>query len=327
MFTNGGNHFIGGWYFQKTDQIHIADFDGDGKDEILCISKSGWSKLLKFNGSNFYDIWSNNGNGQIEATPAKASIYTYRSGYFMHTHKKDLINIYGNWYTILSYDPAISKWKWEYSNMGNTNNISGWFIPLGSGDKVLTGNIDNTDKEDELMFFNSNKSYHVWATSMDWTGNGFTQNWNNAGTGSLEDWNLESTNWAMVRADAGFPKQLIGFRRETNGKYYPGGMYRIGDSNKNFKTDNTIEQANMNFKDDKVQIYPNPTTGEVNFISSLSPYSKAQVTVTDLTGRVVVRETFDGFVNRITLNNQPSGMYNIHINEKGEISNYKIVLQ
>jgi hypothetical protein len=102
--------------------------------------------------------------------------------------------------------------------MGNTNNISGWHIPLGSSDKVQTANVDNTDLGDELMFFNSNPNYHVWAATMSWSGNGFTQNWNNGGTGSLADWNLVSTDWFPVRADNNYPKQLLGFRRETNGK-------------------------------------------------------------------------------------------------------------
>ena len=139
--------------------------------------------------------------------------------------------------------------------------------------------------------------------------------------------NLESTDWLPVRADNNYPKQLLGFRRETNGKYYPGAMYRARNANQNFKTDNSIEQAMMNIKEEKILIYPNPTTGTINFISSETPYTNATVVVYDLTGRAVSKEIFNGYTNSISLLNHPKGMYSVKITQGETITNHKIILQ
>jgi hypothetical protein len=105
-------------------------------------------------------------------------------------------------------------------------------------------------------------------------------------------------------------------------------MYRARNANQNFKTDNnSIEHAMMNIKEDKILIYPNPTTGTVNFISSETPYTNATVVVYDLTGRVVSKEIFNGYANSISLLNNPKGIYSVKITQGETITNHKIVLQ
>jgi hypothetical protein len=64
-WSNAGNGNISGWNIQSGDRYSVADFDGDGFDELFCV-RANWAAILKYNGSGWTWLWSNSGNGKIE---------------------------------------------------------------------------------------------------------------------------------------------------------------------------------------------------------------------------------------------------------------------
>ncbi len=63
-WSNSGTGGPNGWNVASGDKYFTFDFDGDGFDELLCI-KTPWVAILKFNGTNWTWLWSNNGNNNI----------------------------------------------------------------------------------------------------------------------------------------------------------------------------------------------------------------------------------------------------------------------
>ncbi|MBL0109719.1 MAG: VCBS repeat-containing protein [Saprospiraceae bacterium] len=47
------------------DKFIAGDFNKDGRDEILAIANNGWSKLLRYDGTNWKDVWHNDGGKTI----------------------------------------------------------------------------------------------------------------------------------------------------------------------------------------------------------------------------------------------------------------------
>lgn len=56
---------------------------------------------------------------------------------------------------------------------------------------------------------------------------------------------------------------------------------------------------------ESIEIYPNPTTGVVK----VSIGTAAQMSVTDLTGRVVIATSLQAGTQELSLNNLPNGLY------------------
>jgi hypothetical protein len=70
IWSNGGNYNagLGGWVFFGNIDILINDFNKDGKEDILCISKdNNWATLKNFDVNNLYwpDLFCNYGNAWI----------------------------------------------------------------------------------------------------------------------------------------------------------------------------------------------------------------------------------------------------------------------
>jgi len=67
LYDNGGNGFISGWMIQPGDRYFSGDFNGDGKDDVLCINGAGtWAMILEFAAGSWNVSWHNGGNGYIE---------------------------------------------------------------------------------------------------------------------------------------------------------------------------------------------------------------------------------------------------------------------
>lgn len=65
IWSNPGNDKIGYWYLNASDKFTVIDFDGDGKDDILCCAVNGWSQVLTFQDNNWVSIWGNDGSATI----------------------------------------------------------------------------------------------------------------------------------------------------------------------------------------------------------------------------------------------------------------------
>jgi hypothetical protein len=77
---------------------------------------------------------------------------------------------------------------------------------------------------------------------------------------------------------------------------------------------------------DKVQIYPNPTKGNVQIVFSKIPEANSWITVFDISGRMISKFHPDGFLNFVNLNGNPPGPYLIKIDQKVSRT-YKLLLE
>lgn len=69
-WSNGGNDKIGSdkgfWTLMHHDNQHVMDIDGDGADEIIFFnSLNKWSKVMKYDGEQWNQIWSNGGKFEL----------------------------------------------------------------------------------------------------------------------------------------------------------------------------------------------------------------------------------------------------------------------
>jgi hypothetical protein len=69
IYGNSGTGWINGWHIDiNADDYNAADFDGDGKDELVLANKSsGWFSIKKYQNGNWPDLYTNNGNGWINS--------------------------------------------------------------------------------------------------------------------------------------------------------------------------------------------------------------------------------------------------------------------
>lgn len=77
--------------------------------------------------------------------------------------------------------------------------------------------------------------------------------------------------------------------------------------------------------DDKVALFPNPTNGNVNVM--LNGLGMVDITVTDLTGRVVSAERTSKLQHSIDLSGQPAGMYLFTVRTENGMTSRRVVKQ
>ena len=71
-------------------------------------------------------------------------------------------------------------------------------------------------------------------------------------------------------------------------------------------------------------LYPNPTTGYFT-VKLFNPLKKATVTITDMTGRIVLKKAESGNILNYDLSRQPSGEYHLMINDGEHSVSMKII--
>jgi hypothetical protein len=188
-WTNDGNNTIDGWNVHDYDKFYKGDFDGDGKDEMLCASYTGgsgdWMTMLYYNNTTAdWDWgWSNYGNSS-----AGDGIYPYRNnlivGDFNGDGRDDLlgIDINGNWLTTFTFGTD-GQWHWWQSNYGYVNNPTypmSYIQPYA--DYIVAGDFDG-DGRDDLLGSDLPNGWTTWfkfTTANQWawqqSDNGYTNN-------------------------------------------------------------------------------------------------------------------------------------------------------
>lgn len=137
-------------------------------------------------------------------------------------------------------------------------------------------------------------------------------------------------NGAFIRSHAGdFIEMNPGFETRNNVRYvaYIQGCsgnyeYKIGND---YKDETVFEEDSTNLINNKVNIYPNPTSGLLNI--SLPSSKIKKVTLSSIEGKVYVFEQFNNSENVVlNLSNYSSGIYLINIEtDQGEIINSKVI--
>lgn len=325
-YGNGGAGNVAYWNFGSQDRYRVADFDGDGKDELLCVNPNGWSQLIKFNwnSAGYYvpqTIWSNNGNGWVGGVQI-GNTDRWLSGKYTQLSHDELMTISVTWVTTQKFNG--SGWDWMWSQYGASSFASMYILPLNAEQRILNGNFDN-DPQDE--FVNLNKT---WAATADYNGSTFVQNYNNGGTQKLSDWNLNADNeYLFIKAAPTAQKQILGIETKENCRrwwifwkkcdYTPNlaAMYKGNSTSYNFRPGKEEEPLNNK----ELKIYPNPASNSIN-IDFSEEYEKANCTITDMTGRVVKSEQITSSSPRVNLSGLPHGVYllNIQFDNKNSLT-------
>ena len=120
---------------------------------------------------------------------------------------------------------------------------------------------------------------------------------------------------------------FIGWCSKANGDdtiYAPGQTVNINKNTAYFALwldDVSIDEVS----EDMVQLWPNPSTGEVNITL---PFHNASISVIDAVGRTVLREDYPNMMGgtaKITLNDLPAGTYTVQIRASTGIYNRRII--
>ncbi|NVJ28346.1 MULTISPECIES: FG-GAP repeat domain-containing protein [Myxococcus] len=126
---------------------YIGDFDGDGAEDILGVSASGWMTLFHYRNNDWAWGWSNYGS-----TSAGGGIYDYRNnlviGDFDGDGKDEALGVSG-WVTMFHFDNG--NWNWGWSTYGNT---SDQVFAHANGGYLVSGNFDSASTpptKDELV--------------------------------------------------------------------------------------------------------------------------------------------------------------------------------
>ena len=84
-----------------------------------------------------------------------------------------------------------------------------------------------------------------------------------------------------------------------------------------------IEKGDMG---EKIQIYPNPTKGEITVgMSGFEEFENANVTIVDIQGRVILKERLLADDTYLNISSSPGGTYVMTIDVDGKQHQWKII--
>ncbi len=167
-WSNLGNGQLGGHRVSENDLFYSGDFDGDGSEELLCVSYNedgtqDWITLLKFKNENWDWYWSNYGSS-LKAE----GIYQFRGnllvGDFNGDGKDEILGNNPEQGTAALCRFENNSWKLIWSiNQNDTHKIK----PFQG--KFYSGNFNGTERDELLGCDLDNKN----AAIFHWNGSDF----------------------------------------------------------------------------------------------------------------------------------------------------------
>jgi hypothetical protein len=171
---------IGLWNMNNGDQYIAGDFDGDGQDELLAVSTTGWAHLMKFTGSGWQWMWGTGPNGQIGLWNIHAGD-KFIAGDFDGSGRDELLAVSTTgWAHVMKFTGSGWQWMW---GTGPNGQIGLWNIHVG--DKFIAGDFDGSGKAGLLAV-----STTGWAHVMKFTGSGWQWLWGTGPNGHIGLWNI-----------------------------------------------------------------------------------------------------------------------------------------
>jgi Secretion system C-terminal sorting domain/FG-GAP-like repeat len=208
LWGNAGSDKITNWGLNAKDYFFAGDFDGDGKDELLCTNEAGWWHLYKFTGS----AWTYLG-GASPATPYfEGSFLTSQIrpnktviGQFItpnpFTSKKEMIYLANDFNQyVLAYfqDGGFYPYFRNCSNkiLGNK--------PIGGWDEFWGGQFDGDDKLEIIRY---NRKWRFDMTTNDFGNRGY-------------GWDINCNSMGEANFKVNGRVDFTGFNENKNPKYF-----------------------------------------------------------------------------------------------------------
>jgi beta-glucanase (GH16 family) len=100
----GSGGKIGLWNIAATDQFRAARFQGNNHDQVVAVSKTGWSHLVAFTGSGWNTEWGNDGANSIDLWRMRPTD-TYVAGKFDPLGGAELLSVsaVNGWSQMMKY--------------------------------------------------------------------------------------------------------------------------------------------------------------------------------------------------------------------------------
>jgi len=188
-----------GWQMRKNDKIYVADFDGNGKDDIYIFNGVDWGPeylgMLKSNGTSLKRIklYSDNLPSWQMTKGDRFYVADYNND-----GKEDLYVFNGkNWkwaYMLMARSTGSSlAFTKRYDNSSSSKNIPGW--SMQKGDRFWVSDANKDGKKDLFVFnpkINWSKEYLGTLKS---SGSSLSGSWSESWVGG---WNLGKGDKIMV---------------------------------------------------------------------------------------------------------------------------------
>jgi hypothetical protein len=137
LWGNNGGGQIGAWNINAVDRYVAADFDGDGKAELLAVAGDQWAHLVAWDGAGWQNVWSNGGNDLIGLWHIGAT-ERFVAGDFDGSGRSALAAFSGlTWAHAMRWDGA--EWQYIWGNDGGQT-VHRWF--MNPTDRYLPGTFD-----------------------------------------------------------------------------------------------------------------------------------------------------------------------------------------
>jgi len=196
-FTNNNSNTLLDWTFNDYDRFLPCDFDGDGKDELLCIQFNNPERnkvnIYSFDNGKWINTWDNDGNNSFGGWSVK-SFDKYLVGDFDGDGKDELQCLqltpgYHNWSTTLRF--INNEWSCPYSNSGTSSSFAGWWLNIN--DDFVVGDF-NGDQKDEILCYQKNDDVDCFATMLYFENSDWKFGPSNNGNDWIGEWRLSSTD-------------------------------------------------------------------------------------------------------------------------------------
>ena len=320
VWNNNSNiGWINGWHILSNDVFKVGDFNGDSKDDLMCVQKNSgmnFCNIYTFNSqnNNWDYLWTNNGNNWIGEWNIGPNDLFYIAD-INGDSRSDLIccQVGGNsdWITMLRFNQG---WNRLWSNNGNPNV---GVYPYRN--KLIPGNFD-TDASDEIL------GISTWATKFDFEASNLNWNWSTYNSAKFSDWNVNTSSKMFFFRPIQFAPDYLFTQNSINAisKINLYSMnYLIQGSTTKLKSDNIFTSIKENENDKKqmverqIKVVPNVNDGKfvINFNSDIN--LPLTIEISSSNGQLVYKEEIESSNGRneimFNLNNLNSGLYYIRL--------------